>query len=79
MRARENGVKAFSQQGEKSVSAPVVTLDETTSALDNKAIAVVQKTINNLIQDKILFIIHIDYLQLEMLIKLLLLTKSNLL
>ena len=52
-RVRQGGIKAFSLQVEKSVSAPVVILDGATSALDNKAKAVVQKTIDNLIQDKL--------------------------
>lgn len=38
-------------------NAPMVVLDEATSALDNKAEAVVQKAIENLIQDKTVFVI----------------------
>ncbi len=38
-------------------NAPVVILDEATSALDNKAEAVVQKAIENLMQDKTVFVI----------------------
>lgn len=37
--------------------APIVILDEATSALDNKAEAVVQKAIENLMQDKTVFVI----------------------
>ena len=37
--------------------APIVILDEATSALDNKAEAVVQKAIDNLMQDKTVFVI----------------------
>lgn len=38
-------------------NAPVVILDEATSALDNKSEAVVQKAINNLMQDRTVFVI----------------------
>lgn len=38
-------------------NAPVVILDEATSALDNKSEAVVQKAIENLMQDRTVFII----------------------
>lgn len=38
-------------------NAPIVVLDEATSALDNKAEAVVQKAIDNLMQDKTVFVI----------------------
>lgn len=38
-------------------NAPVVILDEATSALDNKSEAVVQKAIDNLMQDRTVFII----------------------
>lgn len=38
-------------------NAPIVILDEATSALDNKAEAVVQKAIDNLMQDKTVFVI----------------------
>lgn len=37
--------------------APIVILDEATSALDNKAEAIVQKAIDNLMQDKTVFVI----------------------
>lgn len=37
--------------------APIIILDEATSALDNKAEAIVQKAIDNLMQDKTVFII----------------------
>ena len=37
--------------------APIVVLDEATSALDNKAEAIVQKAIDNLMQDKTVFVI----------------------
>ncbi len=37
--------------------APVIILDEATSALDNKAEAVVQKAIENLMKDKTVFVI----------------------
>ena len=37
--------------------APIVILDEATSALDNKAEAIVQKAIENLMQDKTVFVI----------------------
>ncbi len=37
--------------------APIIILDEATSALDNKAEAVVQKAIDNLMQDKTVFVI----------------------
>lgn len=37
--------------------APIVVLDEATSALDNKAEAIVQKAIENLMQDKTVFVI----------------------
>lgn len=37
--------------------APVIILDEATSALDNKAEAIVQKAIDNLMQDKTVFVI----------------------
>lgn len=38
-------------------NAPILILDEATSALDNKAEAVVQKAIDNLMQDKTVFVI----------------------
>ena len=38
-------------------NAPIVILDEATSALDNKAEAIVQKAIENLMQDKTVFVI----------------------
>lgn len=38
-------------------NAPIVVLDEATSALDNKAEAVVQKAIDNLMQDRTVFVI----------------------
>lgn len=38
-------------------NAPVVVLDEATSALDNKAEAVVQRAIDNLMQDRTVFVI----------------------
>lgn len=38
-------------------NAPMVVLDEATSALDNKAEAIVQKAIENLMQDKTVFVI----------------------
>lgn len=38
-------------------NAPIVILDEATSALDNKSEAVVQKAIENLMQDRTVFII----------------------
>ena len=38
-------------------NAPVVILDEATSALDNKAEAVVQRAIDNLMQDRTVFVI----------------------
>ncbi len=38
-------------------NAPIVILDEATSALDNKAEAVVQKAIDNLMQDRTVFVI----------------------
>lgn len=38
-------------------NAPLVILDEATSALDNKAEAVVQKAIDNLMQDRTVFVI----------------------
>ena len=38
-------------------NAPIIVLDEATSALDNKAEAIVQKAIDNLMQDKTVFII----------------------
>ena len=38
-------------------NAPIVILDEATSALDNKSEAIVQKAIENLMQDKTVFII----------------------
>lgn len=38
-------------------NAPIVILDEATSALDNKSEAVVQKAIDNLMQDRTVFII----------------------
>ena len=37
--------------------APIIILDEATSALDNKAEAIVQKAIDNLMKDKTVFII----------------------
>ena len=39
------------------INAPVVILDEATSALDNKAEAVVQRAIDNLMQDRTVFVI----------------------
>lgn len=38
-------------------NAPIVILDEATSALDNKAEAIVQKAIDNLMEDKTVFVI----------------------
>jgi len=38
-------------------NAPILILDEATSALDNKAEAIVQKAIENLMQDKTVFVI----------------------
>lgn len=38
-------------------NAPIVVLDEATSALDNKAEAIVQKAIENLMKDKTVFVI----------------------
>ncbi len=38
-------------------NAPVIILDEATSALDNKAEAIVQKAIDNLMKDKTVFVI----------------------
>ena len=38
-------------------NAPIVILDEATSALDNKSEAVVQKAIDNLMQDRTVFVI----------------------
>ena len=38
-------------------NAPIVILDEATSALDNKSEAIVQKAIDNLMQDKTIFVI----------------------
>lgn len=38
-------------------NAPIVILDEATSALDNKAEAVVQKAVENLMQDRTVFVI----------------------
>ena len=38
-------------------NAPIVILDEATSALDNKAEAVVQMAIDNLMQDRTVFVI----------------------
>lgn len=38
-------------------NAPILILDEATSALDNKSEAVVQKAIDNLMQDKTVFVI----------------------
>ena len=38
-------------------NAPILILDEATSALDNKVEAVVQKAIDNLMQDKTVFVI----------------------
>ena len=38
-------------------NAPIVILDEATSALDNKSEAIVQKALDNLIQDKTVFVI----------------------
>ncbi len=38
-------------------NAPIVILDEATSALDNKSEAVVQEAVNNLMQDRTVFII----------------------
>jgi len=38
-------------------NAPIVVLDEATSALDNKSEAVVQKAIDNLMQDRTVFVI----------------------
>lgn len=37
--------------------APIIILDEATSAMDNKAEAIVQKAIDNLMQDKTVFVI----------------------
>ena len=37
--------------------APIIILDEATSALDNKAEAIVQKAIENLMQNKTVFVI----------------------
>ena len=37
--------------------APIVILDEATSALDNKSEAIVQKALDNLIQNKTVFVI----------------------
>ena len=37
--------------------APIIILDEATSALDNKAEAIVQKAIENLMKDKTVFVI----------------------
>ena len=37
--------------------APIVVLDEATSALDNKSEAIVQRALDNLIQDKTVFVI----------------------
>ena len=39
------------------INAPILILDEATSALDNRAEAVVQKAIENLMQDKTVFVI----------------------
>ena len=38
-------------------NAPILILDEATSALDNKSEAIVQKAIENLMQDKTVFVI----------------------
>ncbi|MDR1168422.1 MAG: ABC transporter ATP-binding protein/permease [Heliobacteriaceae bacterium] len=38
-------------------SAPIIILDEATSALDNKSEAIVQKALDNLMQDKTVFVI----------------------
>ena len=38
-------------------NAPILILDEATSALDNKAEAIVQKAIENLMKDKTVFVI----------------------
>ena len=38
-------------------NAPIVILDEATSALDNKSEAIVQKAINNLMEDRTVFVI----------------------
>ena len=38
-------------------NAPILILDEATSALDNKAEAIVQRAIDNLMQDKTVFVI----------------------
>lgn len=38
-------------------NAPILILEEATSALDNKAEAIVQKAIDNLMQDKTVFVI----------------------
>ena len=38
-------------------NAPIIILDEATSALDNKAEAIVQKAIDNLMKDKTVFVI----------------------
>ena len=38
-------------------NAPILILDEATSALDNKAEAIVQKAIDNLMKDKTVFVI----------------------
>ena len=43
-------------------NAPIVILDEATSALDNKSEAVVQKAIDNLMQDRTVFVIAHDEL-----------------
>ena len=38
-------------------NAPIIILDEATSALDNKSEAIVQRAIENLMQDKTVFVI----------------------
>ena len=45
------------QRGAFLKDAPIIILDEATSALDNKAEAIVQKAIDNLMQDKTVFVI----------------------
>ncbi|MFQ8626039.1 MAG: ABC transporter ATP-binding protein [Candidatus Gastranaerophilaceae bacterium] len=46
--------------------SPIVILDEATSALDNKSEAIVQKALDNLIQNKPYLLLHTDYQQLKM-------------
>ena len=43
-------------------NAPVVILDEATSALDNKAEAVVQRAIDNLMQDRTVFVLSLIHI-----------------